>query len=71
MYQVVPKYSAYLGLSDAGVMAINAGHRDMVRYRSAEDEGFERVSGTLRIMLKKAPEKINENWQMEEAVKGS
>lgn len=70
-HQIVPKYSAYLGLTDAGVMAINSDHRNMVKFGNRDDEGFQRVSGTLQIMLRKAQGKINENWQIEEAVNGS
>lgn len=67
----MPKYSAYLGSTDAGVMVTDSDHRNMARYGDQEDVGFQAVSGTLRVMVSKAQGKINENWEMEEAVTGS
>ena len=34
----------------------------MVKFKSAEDEGFKKVNGELFIMLKKASWKIEQNW---------
>lgn len=42
----------------------------MVKYRGSDEAGFKAVSGTLRIMLKKAGGKVDENWKNEESIKG-
>ena len=35
----------------------------MVKFKSAEDQGFRKVDEELSIMLKKALRKIEENWE--------
>ena len=70
--QVVPKHSACIpGAMDAAKVAIDSDHTNMVKFKSAEDDGFRRVSGELSMMLKKAPQKIKENWEELERVKRS
>ena len=60
--QVVPKHSACIpGAVGAAKVAILSDHRNMVRFKSAEDEGFRRVNGQISIMLKKAVRKMEGN----------
>ena len=35
----------------------------MVKFKSAEDDGFQKVYGELSIMLKRALPKIEKNWE--------
>ena len=66
-FQVVPKHSACIpGSLGAAKIAILSDHTNMVKFQSAEDEGFRKVSVELSIMLKKAPQKIEQNWAREE-----
>ena len=63
LFQVVPKHSACIpGASGAARIAISSDHINMVKFRSVEDDGFRKVYGELSIMLKKASQKIEENW---------
>ena len=65
-FQVVPKHSACIpGAVGAAKVAINSDHTGMVKFNSAEDEGFRKVYGELFIMLKNALWKIEENWKLE------
>ena len=62
-FQVVPKHSACIpGAMDAAKIAISSDHTNMVKFGSAEDDGFRKVSGELCIMMKNAVRKIEENW---------
>ena len=70
--QVVPKHSACIpGAMDAAKIAIFSDHTNIVKFKNAEDDGFRKVSGELSMMLKKAPQKIKENWEELERVKRS
>ena len=61
-FQVIPKHSACIpGDVGAAKIAIVGGHTNMVKFESAEDEGFRKVYGELSIMLKKALRKVEEN----------
>ena len=61
-FQVVPKHSACIpGAVGAAKVAILTDHRNMVRFKSAEDESFRRVNGEISIMLKKAVQKTEGN----------
>ena len=46
----------------AAKIAIPSDHTNMVKYTSAEDDGFRKACGELSIMLKKALRKIEQNW---------
>ena len=62
-FQVVPKHSACIpGAMDAAKIAISSDHTNMVKFGSAEDDGFRKVSDELCIMMKSALQKIEENW---------
>ena len=47
---------------DAAKIAISSDHTNMVKFNSAEDNEFRKVSGELCIMMKNAVRKIEENW---------
>lgn len=60
----MPKYSAViLGAVNAEEIAINKDHRNMVRFGSIGDSGFEKVSQHLAIMAEEAPSRVEERWQ--------
>ena len=62
--QVVPEHSACIpGAMDAARIAIFSDHTNMVKFKSAEDEGFRKVCAELSLMLKKAPRKIEQRWE--------
>ena len=64
LLQVVPKHSACIpGAAGAATIAISSDHTNMVKFKSAEDDGFKKVSGELIIMLRKAPQMIGEKWK--------
>ena len=64
LFQVVPKHSACIpGAAGAARIAIFSDHTNMVKFESVEDDGFRKVYGELSIMLEKAPQKIEENWE--------
>ncbi|KAG8169205.1 hypothetical protein KVR01_001954 [Diaporthe batatas] len=66
---VVPRASAVVpGQADAEPIVIHANHRDMVKFDSQEDVGYETVSEHIQIMIKSAPEKIQSRWEEEERV---
>ena len=61
----MPKYSACVpGAVGAAKIALASDHTNMTKFDCAEDKGFRKVHGELSIMLKKALQKIEENWQM-------
>ena len=63
-FQVVPKNSACIsGAVDAAKIAIPSDHTNMVKFENTEDEGFRKVNGEISIMLKKASQKIEQNWK--------
>lgn len=68
----MPRHSACIpGARDSAVIAISSDHRGMVRFGSAEEDGFLAVVETLAIMLESATQKIDANWQEWETIKGS
>ena len=55
----------------AAKISISSDHTNMVKFKSADDDGFRKVYGELSIMLKKALQKIEENWEELAGVKHS
>ena len=53
------------GQADAEPIAIHANHTDMVRYGSANDNGYRTISEELQIMTQEASEAIRLRWQTE------
>jgi hypothetical protein len=67
---VVPISSAVVpGAVDAESIAIHANHRDMVRFTSNEDEGYQKVQKHLRLMIKDATEQTEAKWRVEDGKK--
>lgn len=67
--QVVPRASAVVpGQADAEPIVIHADHRNMVRYTSRGDSGYNTISGHLRIMARAAPEEVRRRWEAERRV---
>ena len=68
--QIVPKWSAVLsGLPDAAEFGINADHRSMTKFSSADSEDFQKLSRTLEFMLQKSGPKVEANWASEARMK--
>jgi len=64
--QVVPRASAAVsGQANAETIAINADHRNMVRYASKNDVGYITISEHLQIMAGGAPKEIRRRWDLE------
>ena len=55
----------------AAKISILSDHTNMVKFISADDDGFRKVYGELSIMLKRALRKIEENWEEFASVKHS
>lgn len=56
-----------LGAVDAEPIAIAADHRNMIRFTSENDPGYQKISGHMRLMLKTAAAKIEEKWRIDDA----
>ena len=64
---MVPQSSAVVpGAVDAEPIAILANHLDMVKYPAANDNGYQKVAGHLRLMILEAAAKVGDNWEREE-----
>lgn len=57
------------GAVDAEPIAIAADHRNMIRFTSENDPGYEKISGHMRLMMKTAAAKIEEKWRIDDAKK--
>ncbi|MCJ1425262.1 hypothetical protein MMC29_003150 [Sticta canariensis] len=67
---IVPKWSAVLsGMPDAAEFGINADHRSMKKFSSADSEDFQKLSRTLEFMLQKSGPKVEANWASEARMK--
>jgi hypothetical protein len=63
LIQVVPVYSAVIpGAVNAESIAINGDHLNIVKFRSNEDEGFQKAYRVLRLMVPDAVSKIQGRW---------
>lgn len=66
MIQVVPKASAVVpGAADAEQIMIHADHKEMVKFKSKEDNDYEKVSDHLFIMVESAGSVISLRWEEE------
>ena len=64
---MVPQSSAVVpGAVDGEPIAILANHLDMVKYPTADDNGYEKVAGHLQLMIPEAVAKVVDNWEREE-----
>ncbi|KAH8145939.1 uncharacterized protein LAJ45_10081 [Morchella importuna] len=66
---IVPKFSAVIpGAINAEEIGINRNHREMVKYRSEEDEAFRKIYLTINLMIASAfPHTIERQRQLQEA----
>jgi hypothetical protein len=65
--QVVPQASAIVpSVADAEAVAIMENHVNMAKFLSKNDDGYQKISDYLTIMLREAQDKINNRWEMEE-----
>jgi hypothetical protein len=63
---VVPKASAVVpGAADAEQIMIHADHKEMVKFESKENNGYETVSDHLTIMIASAGSVISLRWEQE------
>jgi hypothetical protein len=66
---VVPKSSAVVpGQVNAEPIAIIDNHLNMVKFSSNKKNEFQRVAGHLKLMVDKAPIKVQENWLTETSI---
>jgi hypothetical protein len=54
------------GVADAESIAIHADHKNMVKFLSQTDGGYEKVSEYLILMAQRAGGKISNRWNEEE-----
>ncbi|KAM0799509.1 hypothetical protein BDR22DRAFT_963873 [Usnea florida] len=67
---IVPKWSAVVpGTPDAAEFGISQDHRQMIKFPSAEDQDFKKLSRVLVSMTQKAKVKIEKNWDSEGRLK--
>ncbi|KFZ13482.1 hypothetical protein V501_03683 [Pseudogymnoascus sp. VKM F-4519 (FW-2642)] len=67
---IVPIGSAMLpGVADAEAVAIMADHRNMVRFLSRDDNGYEKISGHLLLMMEDAAIKVDHRWETDDEQK--
>jgi len=68
---VVPKSSAIVpGQVDAEPIAIMSDHINMVKF-ATQNNDFKRVAGHLKLMVDKAPIKVQKNWLTLRGIKAS
>lgn len=64
---MVPKSSAIIpGMPDAEAVAIQADHINMVKFTSRENDGYEKISGHLKLLAQEAPGAIDVRWAEED-----
>lgn len=71
-FKIVPRVSAVVpGATDAEVFSVYSDHENLVKYKSAEDDGFQKASRCIRLMVETAPKKAMESWQRWKRIKGT
>lgn len=66
---MVPPSSAIVrGAPDVESVAINADHNNMVKFDSREDDGYQKVSGHLQLLVEKAPNAVRARWTKEKRI---
>lgn len=69
--QMVSKASAVVpGMRDAESVEIRKDHTSLVKFRSSSDDDFQTVIGHLSLICERAAEKVAQNWEYWEAIKG-
>jgi hypothetical protein len=64
---VIPKSSAVPSQVDAEPIAIMDDHTNMVKF-SSQTSAFKSVANQLKLMVEKAPSRVQENWLTEQRV---
>ena len=57
------------GLADAAEFGINQDHRMMTKFPKEDSQDFKKMYRALVSMTKKAGDKIERNWQLEESIR--
>ena len=57
------------GTPDAAELGISRDHRQMIKFPSAEDQDFKKLSRVLVFMTQKANVKTEKNWDSERRIK--
>lgn len=66
----MPKHSACIpGALDASNIRIQKNHVNMVKYAAEDDEDFQKICRQLKVMLKEALVKVEDNWRNSDIVK--
>ena len=69
--QIVPRHSAVVpGAVDVEEIAIHKDHIQMVKFESADEDSFRRISWPIHSMVMEAPTAIEGNWRKWDQVKG-
>ena len=69
--QMVSKASAVVpGMRDAESVEIRKDHTTLVKFRSSSDDDFQTVIGHLSLMHEQEVEKVAQNWEHWEEIKG-
>ncbi len=69
--QMVSKASAVVpGARDAESVEIRKDHTNLVKFRSEWDDDFQTIVGHLSLMCESAQEKVAQNWEHWEEIKG-
>jgi hypothetical protein len=66
---VEPASAVVPGDADAEPIMMHADHINMVKFRSASDEGYTKVLDYIQIMTQDAPDKVGSKWEKEARVK--
>lgn len=68
---VCPKASAVIpGLADAEAIAIHRDHSNMVKFTSADDDGYKKLSGHILLMVGRASIEIRTRWARSSGSRG-
>jgi len=69
--QVVSKASAVVpGMRDAESVEIRKDHTNLVKFQNSSDGDFQTIVGHLSLMCESAQEKVVQNWEHWEEIKG-
>lgn len=54
------------GAVDAEPIPIAADHRNMARFTSENDPGYQKISGHIKLMIKTAVGEIDKKWRIDD-----
>lgn len=58
------------GAANVETFAITSDHRNLVKYKSARDNSFRKVSVCIALMAEDAPIRASKNWEKHEMIVG-